>query len=257
MIEPDGSIKQSTLRSERSYKMSFKRKPPAGNRRWVRSNGDNIRGVITNKAGQLVQFESWLERALILRLDRDPEVLDYQSQPEMFKFVDEHGKQRSYTPDYKVWRRNGEIEIHEVTLTKRRMRGDVRRREQAAREICQERGWQYVVHTEQTLPQGSELANLLALAGYRPTIYANQSVAQIAFKQLASNRPVAFEVLVKQVEQALKAPDGQVTAALGHMLWHGELMTDLNQLLFDQGTIVPGGCIWLERKETHDGTPIR
>lgn len=226
--------------------MSFKRKPPAGNVRRVRSNGRNIRGVITNKVGRLVQFESWLERTLILRLDRDPEVLDYQSQPEMFEFIDEKGKQRSYTPDFKVWRRNGEIEIHEVTLTKRRVRPDIRRREQAAREICQERRWQYVVHTEQTLPQGSELANLVALAGYRPTIYANQDVAHTAFKQLASNQPVALEVLVKQVKQVLNLPEGQVTAALCHLLWYGELMTDLNQLLFDQGAIVPGVCIWLE-----------
>lgn len=235
--------------------MSFKRKPPAGNVRRVRSNGSSSRGVITNKAGRLVQFESWLERALILRLDRDPEVLDYQSQPELFEFIDEQGKQRSYTPDFKVWRRNGEIEIHEVTLTKRRVRPDLRRREQAARKICQERGWQYLVHTEQTLPQGSELANLLALAGYRPTIYANQAIVETAFKQLASNRPEMFEVLVQQLEQALNAPEAQVTAALCHLLWHGELGTNLNQLLFDQGTILPGVCIWLERKEAPNDSP--
>ena len=235
--------------------MSFKGKPPAGDVRRVRSNGRNIRGVITNKAGRLVQFESWLERALILRLDRDPEVLDFQSQPELFEFIDEQGKKRSYTPDFKVWRRHGQIEIHEVTLTKRRVRPDLRRREQAAREICQERGWQYLVHTEQTLPQGSELVNLLALAGYRPTIYANQAVVETAFKQLASNRPVRFEVLVKQLEQALNAPEGQITAALCHLLWHGELGTDLNQLLFDQGAIVPGVCIWLERKESPNDPP--
>jgi len=154
-----------------------------------------------------------------------------------------------------VWRRNGQIEIHEVTLTKRRVRPDLRRREQAAREICQERGWPYLVHTEQTLPQGSELANLLALAGYRPTIYANQAVAETAFKQLAANGPVMFEVLVKQLEQALNAAEGQITAALCHLLWHGVLGTDLNRLLFDQGAIVPGVCIWLERKEAPHGPP--
>jgi len=153
--------------------MSFRRKPPAGNVRRVRSNGQNLRGVITNKSGRLVQFESWLERALILRLDRDPSVWDYQSQPERFHFTDEQGRSRSYTPDFKVWRR-GQIEIHEVTLSRRRMRPDLQRRETAARRICSDRGWSYILHTEQTLPQPGELANLLALAGYRPTIYANE-----------------------------------------------------------------------------------
>jgi hypothetical protein len=232
--------------------MSYKRKPPVGNARRVRSSGHNIRGVITNKAGHLVQFESWLERALILRLDRDREVLDYRSQPETLKFTDEQGKERVYTPDFKVWRRNGAIEIHEVTLSKRRVRPDIQRRERAAREICQARDWHYVVHTEQALPQGSELANLLALAGYRPAVYANQTVVQAVGERLTAHQPVTFAVLAKQLSRNLNMPEGQVTATLCHLLWHGALMTDLDQLLFDQGAIVSGVQIWLAGEEVQD-----
>jgi hypothetical protein len=237
--------------------MSFKGKPPAGDVRRVRSNGRNIRGVITNKAGRLVQFESWLERALILRLDRDPEVLDYQSQPEMFTFNDEQGERRSYTPDFMVWRRDGSIEIHEVTLAQRRVRVDIWRRECAARQICQGRGWRYIVHTEQTLPQGGELANLLVLAGYRPTVYANQAVTEAAFETLGSNQPVTLTVLVKQIGQVVGLPARQVTAALCHLLWHGVLMTNLEQLLFDQGSIVQDVWVWMATQEGEDGSSIR
>jgi hypothetical protein len=35
--------------------MKFKRKPPQGNVRRVVSSGQSIRGVITNKAGRIVQ----------------------------------------------------------------------------------------------------------------------------------------------------------------------------------------------------------
>lgn len=234
--------------------MSFKRKPVAGDVRRVRSIGQNIRGVITNKVGRLVQFESWAERALILRLDREPEVLDYQSQPETFTFSDEQGKQRSYTPDFMVWRRDGSIEIHEVTLSKRRIRPEGWRRERAAREICRARGWQYIVHTEHTLPQGSELANLLALAGYRPPVYAHQAVVQTVFEQLEPNQTVAFRMLVKQVSQTLNLAEGQVTGAVCYLLWHGQLMTDLDQLLFDQGGIVPGVQVWIGAKEGQNDT---
>lgn len=87
-------------------------------------------GIITSKAGHLVQFESWAERTLILRLDRDPAVLDYQSQPETFTFFDEQGKQHRYTPDFMVRRRDGAVEIYEVTMSKRRIRPELRRREQ-------------------------------------------------------------------------------------------------------------------------------
>ena len=149
--------------------MKFNRKPPAGNVRRVRSTGRNIIGGITNKAGREVQFESWQERALLLRLDRDPAVRDYGSQPETFEYIDNEGKTRHYTPDFIVWRYNGQIEIHEVTLAKRRRSPEMRRRETIGSKICQGRGWRYVVHTEEDLPQGAELANLLALIRYRPS----------------------------------------------------------------------------------------
>jgi hypothetical protein len=232
--------------------MSFKRKPPAGDVRRVRSHGDNLRGVITNKAGRLVQFESWLERALILRLDRDPAVLDYQSQPETFTFVDDQGKVHRYTPDFKVWRQSGVIEIHEVTMSHRRQRVEIWRREQAARAICRERGWQYVLHTEQSLPQGAEQANLLALAGYRPVVYAHQGVSQAVWEQLVPHRPVALAGLVQHLGRRLYLTEGVVMAALGHLLWHGELLTDFNRLLFDEGTIVTGVQVWRATEEGQD-----
>ncbi len=226
--------------------MSLKRKPPAGNVRRVRSTGQNIRGVITNKIGRLVQFESWLERALTLRLDRDPEVLDYGSQPETFEFIDEQGQARTYTPDFIVWRRSGAVEIHEVTMSRRRLRPDMHRREEAARQICQGRGWRYIVHTEQSLPQGSELANLLALAGYRPTSYANEVVTRTAFEQLEQSQMMALDRLVQQIGPELNLSQGQVTAALCHLLWSGDLLADFEQLLFDEGAIIPGVCVWIE-----------
>jgi hypothetical protein len=232
--------------------MSFKRKPPGGNTRRVRSMGRNLRGVITNKVGRPVQFESWLERSLILRLDRDPDVLDYQSQPEPFRFTDEDGRRRSYTPDFKVWRQDGAIEIHEVTLSKRRVRPDIRRREQAAEEICRPRGWQYIVHTECSLPDQCELTNLLALVGYRPTIYANQSVIRATYDYLTRVQTVPFDKLVRQLAPLLKLSEAEVTATLCYLLWHGEVQTDLSRLLFDQGAIEPGIQLWLERKETGD-----
>ncbi len=233
--------------------MSFKRKPPAGNVRRVSSNGQNIRGVITNKVGRIVQFESWAERALLLRLDRDPEVTDYGSQPERFSFTDPEGKTHTYTPDLKVWRRSGKIEIHEVTLLVRQTRPEIRRREQAAREICQARGWRYVVHTEQALPQPTELANLLALFRYRPGAYAHPEVTRIGLERLALRseaQPVTLRALVTSLAEDLSLPKPIVLAALCHLLWHGKLVTDLNKLLFVSGELAAKTMVWIApRKE--------
>jgi len=231
--------------------MSFNRKPPAGNVRRVSSNGRNICGVITNKAGRIVQFESWTERALLLRLDRDPEVADYGSQPERFTFADCQGKPHTYTPDLKVWRRSGDIEIHEVTLSVRRTRPEICQREEAARAICQARGWRYVVHTEKSLPQPTELANLLALFRYRPSAYAHPQVTWIAAERLAlcrDGQPGSLPALVTSIADHLELPQPIVLAGLCHLLWHGRLITDLNQLLFVDGALAPNTPVWLAQK---------
>lgn len=232
--------------------MKLKRNPPPGNVRQVISTGQNIRGTITNKAGRIVQFESWAERALLLRLDRDPGISDYGSQPERFQFTAPNGKEHSYTPDFIVWRSDGQVEIHEVTMTSRHTRPNIVQREAAATEICQARGWQYIIHTEKTLPQGSELANLLALFRYRPRSYADIAVSRKAGERLAEGAPLGLQTLVVWIEQDLGIARSMIVAALCHMLWHGEMDTDLHQLIFVAGNtgFSPGAWVHLRTGQT-------
>lgn len=232
--------------------MKFKRNPPPGNVRQVVSTGQNIRGNITNKAGRIVQFESWAERALLLRLDRDSNITDYGSQPERFQFTAPNGKQHSYTPDFVVWRSDGQVEIHEVTMTCRHTRPNIVQREAAATEICQARGWRYIIHTEITLPQGGELANLLALFRYRPTAYADIAVSRKAGEWLAEGTSLALQTLVARIEQDLGVARPAIVAALCHMLWHGEVDTDLHQLIFVAGNtgFSPGAWVQLRTAQT-------
>lgn len=235
--------------------MAIHHKPPPGNVRRVASSGRNIRGVITNKAGRLVQFESWAERALLLRLERDRNVLDYGSQPERFEYLDAEGRRRTYTPDFIVWRSTEYIEIHEVTLEARRKRPEAQLREQAGATICQERGWQYMVHTEQSLPQGTELANLLALFRFRPSVCADVAVADVAQERLKRDERVLLRTLWIDIVRELGSPRPKVANALGHMLWHGQLLTELGQLLFVEGSLSASALVWLPI-EVNDETLI-
>lgn len=57
--------------------------------RFISDQNKNIRGVITNKTGRTVQYESFNEFKLTLILEKDPTVLDYISQPETFEFFDD------------------------------------------------------------------------------------------------------------------------------------------------------------------------
>src|SRR5581483_4895543 len=200
--------------------MALKRKPPTGNIRRIAPIGNNLRYTITSKADETVQCESFQERKLTLLFERDESILEYRSQPERFAFTDSGGKSHTYVPDFIVWRTTGEIEIHEVTLTERQNRFSIQEREKAARSICQQRGWRYIVHTEATLPQATEEANLLALYRYRPSSYANAAVTAALYRRLKGNERHVAHFLIPELSHTLSLPEPTVISALCHLLWH-------------------------------------
>jgi hypothetical protein len=217
--------------------MGLKRKPPPGNVRRIASIGGNLRYAIANKANETVQCESFQERKLTLLFDRDPTVQAYRSQAERFTFIDVSGKSRTYVPDFMVWRTNGEVEIHEVTLRSRQERLGIQEREKAADAICRQRGWRYIVHTEQSLPQPTEEANLLALYRYHPTCYAHSEVTRFVQERLGHSGSLTLQEISQEIMQSLSLPLPTVVSALCHLLWHGLLVTDLvHQLIFHNAT---------------------
>ena len=227
--------------------MGLKRKPPAGNVRRIASIGGNLRYTITSKAKETIQCESFQERKLTLLFDRDPTVQEYRSQPERFTFTDTQGRSHTYIPDFMVWRTSGEVEIHEVTLTSRQDRLSIQEREKAANAICRQRGWRYVVHTEQSLPQPTEEANLLALYRYHPTSYAHSNVTRFVQERLQYDKSLTFQQISQEVIQCLGLPLPTVVSALCHLLWHGLLVTDLShQLIFHNATPRANLSVWLE-----------
>jgi hypothetical protein len=232
--------------------MALKRKPPAGNIRRVAPISNNLRYAITSKADETVQCESFQERKLTLLFDRDSTVQEYRSQPERFAFTDAFGNPRTYVPDFMVWKTTGEIEIHEVTLTERKDRVSLQEREKAARKICQERGWSYIVHTEATLPQAAEEANLLALYRYRPSIYANASVTATIHQRLNGEKRKSVYTLIGELIQELSLPAPTVISAICHLIWHRVIDTDLtSRLLFVNAALAPDVEIRLNRKESN------
>lgn len=227
--------------------MGLKRKPPADNSRRVHSNGRTLCGVVTNKAGRTVQFESFAERSLLLRLDRSVDVRDYLSQPDPIPFRDLSGKSHHYTPDFKVWHMDGHISLHEVTLTLRAETPQLQQRHAAAAQFCQSHGWQYHLHTETTLPRGSELANLLALWGYRPGRYADPVIRRAVFTTLAAGEQQLYP-LVMCLSAACEAAPVQVAVCLYHLLWHDQIGMDWQRLLFQDAVPQADTRLWLTEK---------
>ena len=225
--------------------MGLKRKPPAGNVRRVAAIDNNGRYAITNKNGETVQCESYTERKLALRLDRDPRVKNYRSQPLRISYDDSEGNQHTYVPDFQVWRWNGLVEIHEVTLSERRLLPNAQGREKAAREYCDEEGWRYVVHTEDSLPNDTEGANLLALYAYRPSIYARAEVVQAVIEKFGIGQHILLRQLISALSQDLDLPSPTVSTAIYHLMWHGKIATDLRSLIFVDSAPTSNAYVWL------------
>ncbi len=229
--------------------MALKRKPPAGNVRRVAPIDNNLRYAISSKADETVQCESFQERKLTLLFERDSTVQEYRSQPERFTWTSSQGTSHTYVPDFMVWKTTGEIEIHEVTLTSRQDRLSIQEREKAARSICQQRGWRYVVHTEATLPGATEEANLLALYRYRPSIYANAAVTTAIRQRLSGDGEKTAHILIADLAHALFLPTPTVISAFCHLLWHQVLATDLtSRLLFVNAALAPYVQVRLNEK---------
>ena len=212
----------------------LKRKPPKGNVRRVRSNGTTVVGTMVNKAGRTIQFESFAERLLFLRLERDLEVVDYLSQPETLTFLDEAGKRHTYTPDVLVWKQDGSHELHEVTRTERMLQPSQLRRVREATRICAERGWRYILHTELSLPQPTEATNLEYLLCFTSASHDHPAVRAALVTLQATTFSLAN--LLQWMGAATGLARGAVEGAVGYLIWHRHLDVDLtNNLLFPHG----------------------
>src|SRR5579859_6362119 len=209
----------------------MKRRPPKHNVRRVAHINHNMRGVTLSKNGETIQYESLQEFLLICLLERNPRVQAYRSQPLTIAFRDDDGKDHRYTVDFEVWLTDGSVEIHEVTVSGRRSTLSAIRREIAARDMCNRKGWKYVVHTELTLPRETESANLITLYGFRAPIYANPAVKRFVVGNITA-MPINLAALAQEIASGLQLSIGDVTAALCHLIWREELLVDENKLLF-------------------------
>jgi len=225
--------------------MGLKRKPPENNVRRVAAIGNNSRYAITNKNGETVQCESHSERTLALRIDRDLRVKNYRSQPLRISYIDDEDKPHTYVPDFQVWRLDGLVEIHEVTLSERRLLPNAQRREKAAQDYCDSEGWRYVVHTENSLPNDTEGANLLALYAYRPSIYSKADVAHSVFEKFGIGQHISLSQLISAISQDLELPSAIVSTAIYHLMWHGKIATNLCSLIFVDNVPTSSTYVWL------------
>jgi hypothetical protein len=113
--------------------------------------------------GELVGYESWLERDHAMLLDFDPEVAGFASQPFWLSWPGESGRRRRHAPDYFVRRRDGRGLVVDVRADDRIGPADQEAFD-ATRAACAEAGWSFA---RLGVPDQVLAANVRWLSRYR------------------------------------------------------------------------------------------
>jgi hypothetical protein len=152
----------------------------------------------------------------LLALDFDPAVTGIASQPFWLRWADDAGGRVSHAPDYFARRADGSAVVVDCRPAERRKRRDMEKFEATAR-ACELAGWEYRL-AGATDPVVT--ANLRWLAGYRHPRHRVPAAAGALQRVFTEPAPL--------MAGAETAGDPVATLpVLFHLLWRGELATDL------------------------------
>lgn len=168
-----------------------------------------------------VIYESRLELSRLIFADFDPAVHRILALPFLLK-VKAGGKVRKHIPDYFLATDQGPLVV-DVKPEHQLAKPKVIYTFEWTRRLVEARTWRYEVWSE---PASPELENLRFLAGYRrPWLFDAVLLGQIR----------AADVEGRTLEEVVGGLDGHdpaaVRAAVLHLLWRGELKTDLSTRL--------------------------
>jgi hypothetical protein len=175
--------------------------------------------------GRHVGFESWLEREHLMLLDLDPDVVGVSSQPFWLRWRSD-GRARKHAPDFFARCADGSGLVVDVRPDERISARDAEAFSITAR-VCARVGWRYrrVGGVDPVLA-----ANARWLAGYRHPRCLRPAHAEALLGAFTVARSFAEGV-------ALVGDPIAVNPVAFHLLWTGQLLTDLRQRLSGDSVI--------------------
>lgn len=183
--------------------------------------------------GHHVGYESWLERDHVMLLDFDPVVVGIASQPFWLSWADEDGVVRSHAPDYFARRADGSAVVVDCRPIERRKPRDVAAFE-ATRRACELLGWEYrLVGAADPIV----VRNVRWLAGYRHPRYSTPGSSEPSLEAhlAAFAEPAPLMATAESIGDPVA-----VLPVLYHLLWRGELVTDLSVPLHETSMVTRG-----------------
>ncbi len=176
------------------------------------------------KVGRSLAFESRLERDHFLLLDADPAVASFEEQPVTIAFTGRRHARR-YTPDCRVIYRAQPTTLVEVKYARDILkmtsdeRADLDEAHAAARAWCVERGWRFVLRTDQDIV-GPALDRAHALHAFSRSPDAVVSPAAV-LTFVAKHPGVTLAELAHAFTDGGLGADARRRAL--HLVWRGHL----------------------------------
>lgn len=184
--------------------------------------------------GVIVMWESKLERDFIYLLEFDPDVVSYREQPMRIIYA-LNGKQRRYTPDFLVLRKEKK-QLIEVKPKAKVLKGNNQQRFRIIAEICSARGYEFKLATECEIRVQPRLYNIKLFWKYaRTPIYPQH---QIYCKEVFDSRQV---IRLGELIRAFES-EGFGRQVVFAMMYHKLLTIDLMQSINSNSLIGLAGA---------------
>jgi hypothetical protein len=180
--------------------------------------------------GELVGFESWAERDVVMLLDFDPDVVAVSSQPFWLTWVGRPGARR-HAPDFFARLADGSALVIDVRPDELVSAGDAEVFA-ATQRACAAVGWGY---RRVGVVDAVLAANVRWLSGFRHRRCVNALVGSELVRRVTAG-PVTVADLV-----ACAGDRVAVLPALYHLLWRGVLGADLAAAPLSGRTVVRAG----------------
>lgn len=185
--------------------------------RWYKGREHYSGWYWSSTVNRLVIYESRLELARIMLADFDSDVVGIAAQP--FQLVGSDGDRiRRHVPDLLLVNSDGAVTVVDVKAPRKRDDPDVRALMAWTRETVAPRGWGF---EEWYGAPPVLLANVAFLAGYRRRVVIEEKLIPHV------RRAAAEGTAIVDVERSVPAHPAVARPVVLHLLWRGELLTDL------------------------------
>ena len=199
------------------------------------SKKKNYRGSTpSRKCGTMIQWESLLERDYIYLLEFDSNVKYFESQAVEINYLYK-GRKYCYYPDFRIITADNHVRIVEVKPRSFLQKEENLRKFQAGKMYCEERGWEFIVVTEENIRMGFLQENLRKLFHVS---YDQISIALLERlkKKIKSEESITINSLIEKMDGLNDR--SLLYKHIYYLIFKQQVYTDLINFILDENSIL-------------------